>query len=80
MNRNMSVDLANVLVNEFDKTGIEDTIDEYIKFVHAFAEEHGMKIYGKVVDKWGWRTEGFDFNSKEDELVFVLKYGRIEIT
>lgn len=72
-------DLANVLVDAFDKTGLEDTDENYSAFVQKFAAENEMQIFGIRIAE-GWRTTGFDFNSKEDELVFKLKYGKIEVS
>ena len=77
----MKADVIDVLLNTYSESGIEDTEENYCAYVQAFAAENSMKIYGKKIGKNNaWSTEGFDFNSKEDELVFVLKYGRIEIT
>ena len=66
--------LANILVEEFDSSCIDDTVDNYANFVQEFAKQNGMVIYGKMVDIAGWSTEGYEFNTPEDELVFKLKY------
>jgi hypothetical protein len=72
----MSIDLVNILVNTFASSGIKDTTENYRVFVQEFAKANNMKIYGKMIGLGGWDTEGYDFDTPEDELVFVLKHGR----
>lgn len=82
MNRSrILVDLANILVETFDVSGIEDTAENYIIFVQDFAKEHCMEIYGTTTSAEGaWKTTGFKFNDNEAEVFFKLKFGRIEVS
>ena len=82
MNRSrILIDLANILVETFDVSGIEDTAENYIIFVQYFAEEHGMEIYGTTSGPVGaWKTTGFKFDNEEAEVFFKLKYGAIEVS
>ena len=82
MNRSkILVDLANILVETFNKSGKEDTVENYINFVQEFAKEHSMEIYGTTTSAEGaWKTTGFKFNNDEAEVFFKLKYGGIEVS
>jgi hypothetical protein len=83
MNRSKLVmELCNILVDTFDNTGIKDTPENYTVYVQDFAQEHNMKIFGEqiVEANAGWKTTGFEFNNKEAEMFFKLKFGKIEVS
>jgi hypothetical protein len=76
--------LVNVMVDEFDKTRPPDytaqtewwhrRTDEYAQFVQLFAEENGLTVEGYMSESAGWCTTSIVFKSKDDELIFLLKY------
>jgi hypothetical protein len=66
--------LRDILVREFDSTGIKDTPHNYMIFVQEFAKQNNMTVLGKCVDGVGWDTEGCKFDTPEDELIFKLKF------
>lgn len=76
--------LVNVMVDEFEKGRPADysaqnewwqrRSTDYANFVQVFAEENGLIVEGYVTDVAGWTTSSIAFKSKEDELIFWLKY------
>jgi len=68
------------MVDEFEKGEFmnfqstrQQCCEDYEKFVHIFAEENGFILDGYISGA-GWITTSIVFKSKDDELMFRLKY------
>ena len=67
--------LRDILVREFDRSGIKESNRSYMIFVREFAKQNNMTVLGTWHEGAGWDTEGYEFDTPEDELIFKLKFG-----
>lgn len=73
------IDITNILLDQYYiyiyTPNSSNTNEDYIKFIKQFEIENNIKIKGNTnTANGGWLTTGYEFNTTEDELIFILKY------